>query len=288
MSDRTIRITDDGGKTLVGDLLPESMFYFNPDTGLWEWAEPQGFPAGSLIDGDPIASEDYADAGDAATLVTANAYTDSELADHVAAADPHTGYVLESAYTAADVLAKLLTVDGAGSGADADLLDGQHGSYYSNAANLTGDLPPAVLPAIGWRLNKNGSDQTSVGTGDTLITWSAADAWARVDNVTFTDANDSVTVSEDGWYIIVARLLYAVVADQNVLVVTLYINGSAVELHSAVASGNGNQPAAGAWIVPLSAGDVLTIYGRNATSADTIVGAESGTYWMGAYLGPLT
>jgi hypothetical protein len=36
-----------------------------------------------------------------------------------------------AAYTAADVLAKLLTVDGAASGLDADLLDGQHGSYYA-------------------------------------------------------------------------------------------------------------------------------------------------------------
>ncbi|WP_036647300.1 phage tail protein [Paenibacillus wynnii] len=34
-------------------------------------------------------------------------------------------------YTAADVLAKLLTVDGAGSGVDADMLEGQHGSYYT-------------------------------------------------------------------------------------------------------------------------------------------------------------
>lgn len=42
-----------------------------------------------------------------------------------------------SAYTAADVLAKIKTVDGAGSGLDADLLDGQSGAYYSNYNNLT-------------------------------------------------------------------------------------------------------------------------------------------------------
>lgn len=39
-------------------------------------------------------------------------------------------YLLKSAYTAADVLAKLKTVDGSGSGIDADLLDGYHGSSY--------------------------------------------------------------------------------------------------------------------------------------------------------------
>lgn len=46
------------------------------------------------------------------------------IADHVGEADPHTQYLLEANYTAADVLAKLLTVDGSGSGLDADLLDG--------------------------------------------------------------------------------------------------------------------------------------------------------------------
>lgn len=35
-------------------------------------------------------------------------------------------YLLKSSYTAADVLAKLLTVDGSGSGLDADTIDGKH------------------------------------------------------------------------------------------------------------------------------------------------------------------
>lgn len=42
-----------------------------------------------------------------------------------------------SSYTAADVLAKIKTVDGAGSGLDADLLDGQSSAYYRNYNNLT-------------------------------------------------------------------------------------------------------------------------------------------------------
>lgn len=41
-----------------------------------------------------------------------------------------------SAYTAADVLTKLLTVDGDGTGLDADLLDGQHGAYYLDWNNI--------------------------------------------------------------------------------------------------------------------------------------------------------
>lgn len=46
-----------------------------------------------------------------------------------------------SSYTAADVLAKLLTVDGTGTGLDADLLDGQHGAYYADVAARLGYTP---------------------------------------------------------------------------------------------------------------------------------------------------
>jgi hypothetical protein len=48
------------------------------------------------------------------------------------------GTKLNSAdYTAADVLTKLLTVDGAASGLDADKLDGENGSYYLDWGNVT-------------------------------------------------------------------------------------------------------------------------------------------------------
>ena len=47
-------------------------------------------------------------------------------------------------YTAADVLTKIKTVDGTTSGLDADLLDGNDSTYYTNATNLaSGTLPAA-------------------------------------------------------------------------------------------------------------------------------------------------
>lgn len=50
-------------------------------------------------------------------------------------------------YNAADVLAKLKTVDGSASGVDADFLDGQHGSYYRDASNINaGTLAKERLP----------------------------------------------------------------------------------------------------------------------------------------------
>lgn len=60
----------------------------------------------------------------------------------IEALDPAT-FLAASTYTAADILTKLMTVDGATSGLDADLLDGQHGAYYldyTNATNKPTDL----------------------------------------------------------------------------------------------------------------------------------------------------
>ena len=49
-----------------------------------------------------------------------------------------------SSYTASDVLSKLLTVDGSGSNLDADLLDGQQGSYYLDWTNTTNKPDPVI------------------------------------------------------------------------------------------------------------------------------------------------
>jgi len=47
------------------------------------------------------------------------------------------GYLASSSYTAADVLTKIKTVDGSGSGLDADLLDGYHKERYHRSALST-------------------------------------------------------------------------------------------------------------------------------------------------------
>lgn len=102
-----------------------------------------------------------------------------------------------SAYTAADVLAKLLTVDGAGSGLDADLLDGQSSAFYQNSNNQNaGTLPDARLSA---RLSPAGSQVTN---------WNSV-----VETGFYSSARglDSVTNTPDGpsgtgyWYGMVVR-----------------------------------------------------------------------------------
>lgn len=56
--------------------------------------------------------------------------------------------LLGTSYNAADVLAKVITVDGVGSLLDADLLDGQQGAFYQNATNINaGTISDLYLPA---------------------------------------------------------------------------------------------------------------------------------------------
>ena len=50
---------------------------------------------------------------------------------------------------ASNVLTELLTVDGAGSGLDADLLDGQQGSFYQNATNINAGTLAATRGGTG-------------------------------------------------------------------------------------------------------------------------------------------
>ena len=68
--------------------------------------------------------------------------------------------------------------DGSGSTLDADLLDGQEGSYYTNAANLTGTLPAidgsnltGVSANIGITTNLSGTFTASAGSPSTINTF---------------------------------------------------------------------------------------------------------------------
>ncbi len=57
------------------------------------------------------------------------------------AGTPLSSFLLVANYTAASILSRLITVDGAGSGLDADLLDGQQGSYYTDIVARLGYTP---------------------------------------------------------------------------------------------------------------------------------------------------
>ena len=78
----------------------------------------------------------------------------------------------------ANILSSILTVDGAGSGLDADLLDGQEGSYYANDAavvHITGTETVTGLKTfsnsvvISTNLTSDALRITQLGTGNALV-----------------------------------------------------------------------------------------------------------------------
>lgn len=71
---------------------------------------------------------------------------------------------LDSAdYTAGDVLTKIKTVDGAASGLDADLLDGQQGSYYLDGNNFS-NMPATGVTSVATGNGLSGGTITGTGT----------------------------------------------------------------------------------------------------------------------------
>jgi hypothetical protein len=102
-------------------------------------------------------SGEVTDAGLETTYVSNAFFQDSTNPNLVS-----NGY-FESVYTAADVLTKIKTVDGAGSGLDADTLDGLNSSFFSNASNIsTGTLSTARLSGT-YPISISGSADTVDG-----------------------------------------------------------------------------------------------------------------------------
>jgi hypothetical protein len=85
----------------------------------------------------------YTASGDTITFTTAPA-ADSLVFITWMRSDGGSGLPGVTSDTPDEILAKLILVDGSGSLLDADLLDGQHGAWYRDWANLTGK--PATYP----------------------------------------------------------------------------------------------------------------------------------------------
>jgi hypothetical protein len=88
--------------------------------------------------------------------------------------------------TAAQLLAAIKTVDGAGSGLDADLLDGQQGSYYYAASNPSGYTTYTANQSLNTNSNPTFNDvyvaDQIIHSGDTntYMQFHAADQWRVV------------------------------------------------------------------------------------------------------------
>lgn len=91
----------------------------------------------------------------------------------------HGAFYLPAAdYTAEDVLAKLLTVDGSGSGLDADMLDGHHAAEFLLAGDLPGEVViDASLTAFGGLAFA--ADKLPYSTGDDVFALTPFTAFGR-------------------------------------------------------------------------------------------------------------
>lgn len=122
-----------------------------------------------------------------------------------------TAYLPSASYTAADVLAKLKTVDGSGSGLDADLLDGHNSSYFigqhynSESVNANNALSNHVTHEYRWSNIPSGSIgslldlsysvdwrwQLFASIGDGLYSrfFTGGTTWGEWKKIAFTDSN---------------------------------------------------------------------------------------------------
>ena len=110
---------------------------------------------------------DDADAATARTTLGLGTAATTASTDYATSAQGTTAdnALAASSYTAADVLTKVKTVDGAASGLDADLLDGQQGSYYASVAG-TETLTNKTLttPALNGAVVDNNNAVSAAGS----------------------------------------------------------------------------------------------------------------------------
>jgi len=114
------------------------------------------------------------------------------IAAHLIAANPHSQYLLASGYTAADVLSKLLGVDGAGSGLDADLLRGTTPTAFGLSLVDDADAPTARTTlglVIGTNVQAQNTNLSALagltGVADKAPYFTGAGALALADFPTF-------------------------------------------------------------------------------------------------------
>ena len=137
-------------------------------------------------------TENLADLANAATARTNLGLGTAATTDSTAYATAAQGTLADAAlpassYTAADVLTKVKTVDGAGSGLDADLLDGNHASAFATSAQ--GSLADSALQS-GDNISLLTNDSGYI-TGNQTITLSGDVSGSGTTSISVTIADDS-------------------------------------------------------------------------------------------------
>ena len=101
--------------------------------------------------------------------------------------------------TASEILTAIKTVDGATSGLDADLLDGQHGAHYLDFGNFTNLPDPQIDVTLSGKVTGTGSTTlTDLGNGSISITAELANTAVTAGTYGSASATPTITVDEDG------------------------------------------------------------------------------------------
>jgi hypothetical protein len=232
------------------------------------------------------------------------------------------GKLNAASYTAADVLAKLLTVDGAGSGLDADTLDGINSAAFAQLAGgtFTGDISvPDEAYGPGW----NGSLEVptknalydkieTIGAGamqSGFRVYKAAATWTPSVNVDANVAFDTEDFDVGGWFgtnttdaVVPAGVNYAAfnagIRRSASLTAALHIqidhhNSSGVLLgtygRQETDTSGGDAAAVGTGLIAVTPGDIIRATYFLGTAGD-VDGGKYGTwfsgYAVGGYTGP--
>lgn len=173
--------------------------------------------------------------------------TITEVDDNFTALNTDVGSkVSTSTYTSSDVLAKLLTVDGSGSGLDADLLDGKNsastntintivardgsGNFATNQITATTFVGSLVVPTTG-SFSLSGSSSGSITIN--------APSVAGSNTITFPASTGNVVTTGDTGTVTNAMLAGSI-ANSKLANSTITIDGNAVALGGSVSISSGN------------------------------------------------
>jgi hypothetical protein len=132
---------DDSASTIKLGVIADFTVEAAPASGDKLFIQRAGTDDLAIIDWDDLPSGGVVAAEDVSFTPAGNiAATDAQAAIE----ELDTEKLAASAYTAADVLSKLLTVDGSGSGLDADLLDGNSSAFFATATGLSDHITDAA------------------------------------------------------------------------------------------------------------------------------------------------
>lgn len=211
-----IRYFSTGANYVPGEMVVYNNTIYTANTTITAGAFSAGQWSGlnlSSLGGQPASY--YLDFSNFSGSISAGQHSiQSDPTLHALATGSAAGFMSPAQYTkldglyvpsASQILASLITVDGTGSGLDADLLDGQSGAYYLNRANHTGEQAISTVTNLQTQLNLRLQDAPSSGlfygrqSGAWVAGVSATDWNAYQTSVAtqFTNVNASLTLNNN-------------------------------------------------------------------------------------------